>query len=323
MCGAGVSGSYLANLLQDHELEVYDGSNQRGCRCGWGSSETLLRAKVEKVGLDLGDYILCKPKWAVLNGIRFRVANGIIIDKRGMLRDLTKNIKVRPHYVTFNEFPKADIIVNATAKPLNPEQICYTIQWKMKILSLPEKTVFLWFSPKRIGYGWIFPLDPHGNCFHVGAGSLYGTMDAIALVKEMLDGYNLYNFHILKTYCGCQKELHFGQNLPIFQDNVVSIGEAVGCVHPLTGEGILPSIRSAELLAESLHEPTFPMNYAFKIEEIIQEYQDSFQALETLKHHRRLGMIQIIQAMTKRMKQRTQPEVTWTAKLKALLKFVL
>lgn len=317
--GAGVAGSYLANLLfEDCEIAVYDGYARRGCRCGWGSSLSLLKPKLEKIGLDLDDYVLCKPEFAFWNGIHFQVRNSVVFNKPQVLKDMTKDIEVVPNYVNFDQLPWCDVIVNATGKPLLSEQICYTVQWKMKLDEPEEKTAYVWFSPQLIGYAWVFPLS--GKMFHVGGGSIYGTMDAVSIAKRMLDSYDLT---IKKVICGCKKKLSFGRNLPVFQDNIVSVGEAVGCVHPLTGEGILPSIRSAELLAESLRDPSFPMNYVFKLEEITGQYREAFEALETLKHHRRLGMIKFIRTMTKRLKGRTQPEVNWWGKMQALMKFLV
>lgn len=322
--GAGVSGSWLANLLRDdYDLEVYDGYKRRGCRCGWGSSLSLLQSQLAKTGLDLADYWLCKPTEVDLNGVRFKVKDGIFFNKPKLLQDLTRGIEIIPRNVDLDQLKQgkltvnADLIVNATSKPLRPEGICHTVQWKTQLDGAEEKTTYVWFSPQRVGYSWIFPL---GNSYHVGAGSIYGTMQAIALVKEML---NAHNFTIKRTFCGCQKPLYFGQNLPVALNDIVCVGEAVGCVHPLTGEGILPSIRSVELLAESLDKPSFPLNYAFKVQNIIQKYEEAYEALDTLCTHRRLGMIKVIRTMTKRLKKRTQPDVTWTGKLKALLKFVV
>jgi flavin-dependent dehydrogenase len=41
---------------------------------------------------------------------------------------------------------------------------------------------------------------------------------------------------------------------PIFNGKIVGVGEAIGTVHPLLGEGTIPSLQCAELLAENLHD---------------------------------------------------------------------
>ena len=319
--GAGVAGGYLANLIHDNFV-IYDGWKQRGCRCGWGSSKSLLDKKLKTIGLNLYNYYLCSPDWMLLNGLRFRVLNGIMFDKRRMVQDMTKGIDVIPRYVDNLQNLKADIVINATGNPLIESQVSYTVQWKVKLEGAEERVVYIWWDPKRIGYGWMVPLDEDGKIFHVGAGSLFGSIAATSLTKEMLAGYKL---KIGKVYCGCEKKLDFGSNLPVFGNSgrVVSVGEAVGCVHPLTGEGILPSIKSAEFLAESLEENGFPMNYLFKVEEIIKEYSEAQACLEMLKKHRRRGIIKVVGVMRERAKKRTQPQVNRIGKLKALMKFLL
>ena len=320
--GAGVAGSYLANLIQDKfDFVVYDGWKRRGCRCGWGSSKSLLDKKLKTIGLDLYSYYLCSPDWMLLNGLRFRVLNGVMFDKRMMLRDMTKGIEVIPRYVDLHKDNiRADVVVNATGNPLIESEASYTVQWKVDLEGAEEKTVYIWWDPKRIGYGWMAPLDEEGKIFHVGAGSLLGSIEAVSLTKEMLTGYSL---KIQRVYCGCEKKLDFGLDLPVFDGNIVSVGEAVGCVHPLTGEGILPSMRSAELLAESIGEPDFPMTYIFKVEEVLKDYSEAFQALELLKKHRRRGMIKVVKVMAERVKTRTQPKVNRIGRLKALMKFLM
>lgn len=319
--GAGVAGSYLANLIHD-KFVIYDGWKKRGCRCGWASSKSLLDKKLRRIGLDLYSYFLCSIDWMLLNGLRFRVLNGVMFDKRRMLQDMTKGIDVIPRYVDNLQNLRADVVINATGNPLIKSQAYYTVQWKVQLEGAEGRGIYIWFDPKRIGYAWIGPLDEDGKIFHVGACSLFGSIAAMSLTKEMLAGYKL---KISKVYCGCHKKLDFGSNLPVLGNSgrVVSVGEAAGCVHPLTGEGILPSIKSAEFLAESLEENGFPMNYLFKLEEIIKEYSEAQACLEMLKKHRRLGTIKIVRVVAGRAKWRTKPQVNSLGKLKLLMKFLV
>lgn len=321
--GMGVAGSYLTRLIRDdYEVVGYDFSKRRGCECAWGSTRSLLRAKLLNVGLNLRDYELCVPEWGYLNGVGFRVTDGVFFDKRRMIHDLMPEVVFRR--VSFEEKFDADLVVNATAKPLLPKPASkrevireYTVQWMAQLIGAEPKTMYTWFSPKRVGYGWCFPLDEEAKLFHVGAGILDGTVESAGLIKEML---RKYQFRMGKVGCGCSKTLHVGGNFPILEGNVVSVGEAAGCVHPLTGEGVLPSMESAEFLAESLKCNDSLYTYLSKMHGLHVEYKHAFSALETLKRHKRLGMIKVFKVMNERMKNRTKPVVNWKDKLKILWK---
>jgi len=319
--GAGVAGSYLTALLRDDfEVVVYDSSSsRRGCSCAWGSTRSLLRSKLLNVGLNLQDYVLCVPQQGFINGVCYRVADGVFFDKRKMIRDLVP--EVVPRHVSFEEEFDTDLIVNATAKPLaKAETVNYTIQWKARVIGAESKTVYFWLDPDHVGYGWIFPLDEEGKLFHVGAGTLDGTVESVGLVLETLKRYKLRI--VGKAICACWRPLYIGRNMPIVKDNIVSIGEAAGCVHPLTGEGILPSIQSAEFLAESLKQNDSLYTYVSKLQEFLAGYEEAFDALETVKKHRRLGMIKVFKVLSKRMTRRTKPAISWQKKLKFLWKCV-
>lgn len=321
--GAGVSGSWLTRLIQDRlNIEVFDPNPKRGCFCGWGSTRTLLDAKTRKVGLDPSDYALCKPNFNYTNGIGLKVTDAVMFNKRKMLRDLTEGVKISPkavHCLTWNNGQR--LLVNATGKPLSLEGcfVNYMVQWKMRLKAAETETTYAWLDPKQIGYGWAFPLDEEAKVFHVGAGTLDSYVESASLTNEVLKNYGL---KVEKVYCGCWRPLYTGRHFPILEKSTVSIGEAAGCVHPLTGEGILPSIESAEFLAESLRKNDSFYSYVSKMHGLLTEYNKAFKALETWQNHRRLGWIRAFRVMSKRIKQRTKPLPSWKDKLDLLTKLL-
>ncbi len=318
VCGAGVAGSYLSCLIRDDfEVVVYDGSRRRGCECAWGSTRSLLRAKLLNVGLNLHDYVLCVPQQGYINGVCYRVADGVFFDKRKMIRDMVE--EVVPRHVSFEEFHDADLVVNATAKPLGKAEAIYTVQWKARVIGADPKTVYFWLDPKRVGYGWAFPLDEEAKLFHVGAGTLDGTVESVGLIKETLKRYKL---QIGKVTCGCWRPLYIGRNMPVLKGNIVSIGEAAGCVHPLIGAGILSSMESVEFLAESLKQNDSLYTYMSKLQRFLAGYEQAYDALETAKKHKRLGMIKVYKVLSARMSRRTKPVISWQKKLKFLWKCI-
>jgi len=333
IAGAGVAGSYLSRLIRDkYDMEICDANAKRGCQCAWGSIRSLLDGKVRKTGLCLSDYVLCTPTSAYVNRVNCEVRDLVVFDKRRFLTELTEGITVTPTNLSL-ELRSDSLLVNATGVPLGipslartqSSTVSYTIQWKMRLAKGEKRACYVWIDLRRVGYGWGFPLDEEGRVFHVGAGTLYSYAESAALANEMLRRYGL---GIEKVYCGCSRPLRTGRfptvlgNETFPKGTVVSLGEAAGCVYPLGGEGIIPSIESAEFLAESLEDRSLD-RYLLKLGELLENYQDTYAALETLKTHRLLGIVKAVRATGKRAKMQARPTLNWKNKLQLLTTLAL
>ncbi len=130
---------------------------------------------------------------------------------------------------------------------------CAILEGKNK---LEKSRIYIFFRAYK-GYGWIFPLDE--NRFNIGCGT-FG--------EDNLN-YNLNNIYKefindphIKKYCpeSNYQEIWKGSYpLPsigiiencLFGDNILIIGDAAGFVSPISGEGILPSIVSGQVAAET------------------------------------------------------------------------
>lgn len=332
IAGAGVAGSYLSRLLYGrYDMEVYDANAKRGCQCAWGSIQSHLDGKLRKVGLSLSDYVLCTPTFAYVNRVNCEVRDLVVFDKRRFLAELTEGIAVAP--INLSLEPRLDsVLVNATATPLQMPSLAmqsstssYTIQWKMRLANGEKNACYVWIDLRRLGYGWGFPLDEEGKVFHVGAGTVCSYAESAALTHEML---RIYDLGIEKVYCACSRPLLTGR-FPLVLGNetfpkgtVVSLGEAAGCVFPLGGEGIIPSIESAEFLAESLEDGSLD-RYVLRLGELLENYRDTYAALETLKTHRLLGVVKAVRAAGKRAKMQARPTLNWKNKLRLLTRLAL
>jgi flavin-dependent dehydrogenase len=89
------------------------------------------------------------------------------------------------------------------------------------------------YFPSGTGYYWEFPMKGYS---HIGAGS-----DDLGRIQRELSGYSgnrvlARNIRLSPLF----DHLHRG--------NIVGVGEAIGTVSPITGEGIGPSLESAEIL---------------------------------------------------------------------------
>ena len=203
IAGAGVAGTYFARLLKNEGVKftLYDVTRRRGHYCGWGIPYSLIKEKLDKVGLDVDDYVLCRVKQYYINGVKVELKNVAVIDKPRLLEDLRKGIIIRYRCISFLK-PRKKMVVNATGKPLGKHYKIVTTQRKIKTAKLDEKTVYIHINFRKNGYAWAFPLNDEGNLLHLGAGCY--RFSPAQLESER---YNRYSFETKEAYITCRKEI--------------------------------------------------------------------------------------------------------------------
>lgn len=306
IAGAGISGTYFARLLKNEgvEFNLYDVTRRRGHHCAWVTYYSFMKEKLGKVGLDVDDYVLCRIKHYYLNGVKIEIKNVFVIDKPKLLKDLRRGIKITYRRIVLSR-PRKKLVVNATGKPLGKHDKIVTTQRKIKTAKLEEKTVYVHINYGKTGCAWAFPLNDEGNLFHLGA-ACYGFSPT--LLEDELCGR--YEIEAKEAYCKCGRELNiFKSIIPVVVDNVVSIGEAAGCVYPITGEGILPAMETAEWLTHSLKHGTYPQEYLARVEEMQESYSKVWKAWKLMKKHPRLGWVLGLVDNMKRSEVRSAPLV--------------
>jgi flavin-dependent dehydrogenase len=259
ICGAGLVGSYLHRLLSQAGFEritIFDKPAPPNTSCGinpcaWGTSigfEELLK----DAGLDPRKYLLRTFDSMIMNGIKVNT-KAMVIDKPRLIADLLKGTQVTRAPVIANEF---DRIIDATGfdraflPATNKDVIFYCVQYRVS----SQETHELGIDISNLGYAWRFPMSHHQ--YHIGAGSV-----AIAphLMLEKL-GWLGNSSQI----CACTGRIRFTAphfSLPFVDTTkyencpVWGVGEAIGCVSPLVGEGIIPGLKSARLLLANWENP--------------------------------------------------------------------
>jgi flavin-dependent dehydrogenase len=93
-----------------------------------------------------------------------------------------------------------------------------------------------------------------------------------------------YGFEKLGSICSCDGPLHLidPKKADLVKNNIVSIGGAVGCVHPITGEGILTSMQSAWLLAKVLKNDDSLSQYEQSVKKPSPEYESSYRVFRLM-----------------------------------------
>lgn len=244
--GAGIAGSYLYRLLKnetEHELEIHDKPHTNPCGinpCAWGTSKGF-EDLVKEIGLNPDNYILMRHSRIKIDKETVR-AYALTIDKPKLIRDMLGSAHVKLGTVIPDKF---DLIVDATGveraflPSINGDITLPCVQTKAEIENT-EMRIHI----SRIGYSWIFPIS--NKTAHIGAGSL--VVKPADILSEMLPSG-------CKNICSCANRVRItspSHSLPFTNGKVWGVGEAIGCVAPLAGEGIIPSMISAKILRHNL-----------------------------------------------------------------------
>lgn len=255
--GAGMAGAYLYRLLQgrNHTVSIFD--KRPGTRCGitpcaWGTSRGF-RALVADAGLDPALYILQHFDYILLEGLRLK-ADLMTFDKQRLIQDLLQGAVVDYSPPNFGEFDRvidATGVARALLPPLEGDLILPCIQYRLETKISLDNQIKL----GRIGYAWCFPLS--GGEYHLGCGSLLSDP------RPILQGLGWMDDRDRKILCACEGKIRL--TAPIHSQPFVAagaagevwgVGEAIGCVAPLAGDGIVPGMRSVQLLLQWWDDPS-------------------------------------------------------------------
>ncbi|KAA8923055.1 NAD(P)/FAD-dependent oxidoreductase [Thermoplasma sp.] len=253
--GLGISGLYLYERLRQGGFNVSGFDIKRPdfyIPCAYATNLYLMKPFMSKIGVDFEEYVFHHAESIILAGergmsVEFRSAGLVTFDRNRLQMDLMGGIAMKNDQ-------DADIVVDATGISRyylgrDPGDITYYTKEYLTDRSSHDDFYFL-FLERGNGYLWEFPLDK--GHFHVGVGSrVYDDLHRIDQQERIkITGRKI-------------------RMKPLFESarrgNIVGIGEAVGTVSPLTGEGILPSIESAELLYDLISHGSDP-------DEVIRSY---------------------------------------------------
>ena len=274
--GIGVAGAYLMNQLSDNkDIDVvgYERlqEDQHDAVCAWATCNNVMKVYAKKCGLNFEKYILHDGKHMTVDvdknintnrdkndSINIKLKGMVSYDKLKLIQDMIKGTKIE-----FGKVPKKenlesefDLIVDSTGfhrnylPKLEYEMWIPCVQYKVKYNNsndLPYDDFFLKAFPSMSGYFWYFPL---GNGYaHIGAGDF---------TKKI---HNTFVDNFLRKY-KCEILKKVGRPVRIspplksqpFTDGkkTIGVGESIGTVYPLLGEGIIPSTICADLFIQNL-----------------------------------------------------------------------
>lgn len=269
--GIGVAGAYLMNQLSDlHDVQVKGfermPEKEHDAVCAWATCDNVMKDYAKQCGLNLENYILHdgkKMKVDVGDGtnssknIEINLKGMVSYDKLRLIQDMIKGTDI-----SFQKAPNKaaledeyDIIVDSTGfhrhylPKLKNELWIPCIQYKVKYDNTPFDDFYLKAFPSLSGYFWYFPL---GNGYaHIGSGDFQRKQTHIFMESFM----KKYPCQVLKKVGRPVRITPPSHCLP-FTDGrkTIGVGESIGTVYSLLGEGIIPSTICAQLFVENLYD---------------------------------------------------------------------
>jgi flavin-dependent dehydrogenase len=261
IAGAGTTGAYCYRLLKKQGLNVhiYDGKHKTACGinpCAWGTSRGFMELTSE-AGLTPEKYILQRFESVLMDDVHLK-GELMTFDKPVFIRDLLEGAELMEGPVQVNRY---DRIIDATgvSRSLLPsikdDLLLPAIQHRIKTEEKLENRIKL----RGIGYSWCFPLGSQG--YHIGCGTLIG--DPAVYLKQLgwlpkgpPEGTS-------QTLCACVGRLRLTgpyHSQPFYVDGapqgIWGVGESIGCVAPLAGDGIVPGMKSVQLLLKHWEDPS-------------------------------------------------------------------
>jgi flavin-dependent dehydrogenase len=252
IAGAGVAGSYLGKMLTErgHDVELYEASKneQHWPVCAWGASRHMLEKFSIQAGLNFKDYILHVGKILRMelpgNKEEYLDLKGLVTyDKHRWEGDLLKDLKLTYGFrCTKQTFPtdKYDYVIDCTGLhrsllPYSKEDFLIpAYEYLVENVHDIDEFYVIGYKGAR-GYFWYFPLEKGRG--YMGAGDIdrkyYGVGEFFKIHPDT---------RIVKKIGRPIRLAPPKRMEPFFDSNIIGVGESIGCVFPMLGEGIIPSL---------------------------------------------------------------------------------
>ncbi len=287
IAGLGCAGSYLLRRLKDNGFAVKGFDPKRPdfyIPCGYAANYSSMKLFMDKAGLDFESYVLSRAGSVTFTGtgmpdIIFDSAGLCTFDKNRLEKDMLEGTGYETKKLGGNH----DLIVDATGisrsllGQAESDFTMYTMEYVSE--TAEHKDFYFRYFPKGQGYFWEFPL---GSLYHVGAGS-----SSLELIRE-----SLRDSMPMKT-TGRKIRLK-----PLFDQmtggKIIGVGESIGTVSPITGEGIVPSIECADILYEVLRRrdtlDEIRLDYEKSVRKRFSHYVKLYSLLQSYRSGKRVSL---------------------------------
>lgn len=260
----GVAGAYLLNRIPtEHHVEAFEMRAPKNWYtvCAWGTSEPFISEMVKKAGFNFSDYILHRGRTMTVDlgdeQLEIKLKGLVTYDKHKLTHDMMEGKDVHwGEQVSgkSNGLEGFDLLVDATGlqRALLPkvkeDLMIPSLEYQVKSKDLPYDDFVIKPYPGLTGYWWYFPLGD--GMAHVGAGDLRGRY------RGELDQFvKKYNCEVIRRIGRPVRVTPPKFCEPFFSGKAVGVGESIGTVYPMLGEGIIPSMQCVDLFVDHIGDP--------------------------------------------------------------------
>jgi flavin-dependent dehydrogenase len=318
IAGAGVCGSYLGHMLTvgGHEVEVFESSkpDAHWPVCAWGASRHMLEKFSANAGLEFERYIL-----HVGETLKMELPNNVVenLELRGLVTydkqkwetELLNGVRV--HYAqkcTKESFPfeEYDYVLDCTGlhRSLLPrsEEDFLIPAYEFLVDNVHGRDEFYVIGYKGAkGYFWYFPLDS-GRAY-IGAGDVEKKYFGVA------EFFRDHPEAQIKKKIGRPIRLAPPKRMqPFYENNIIGVGESIGCVFPMLGEGIIPSLICSDLFLQIFNKNPGRFDYRRYRKNVLDrfDYYDDVYRIVRLKMEGKLSTVRhvnLLMSMYRHMKK--------------------
>ena len=309
IAGAGVAGSYLGNMLQKrgHDVEIFEASKKdhHWPVCAWGASRHMLERFSKQAGLDFSNYIFhvgqqLKIELPNNNEESLELKGLVTYNKLGWETDLLKNVKVTYGVKVTREafaFDKYDYIVDCTGlhRSLLPKSgqdfLIPAYEYLLENVRGADDFYVIGYKGAK-GYFWYFPLgDGRG---YMGAGDIEKKYHGIETFFKQHPEAKVVKKIGRPIRLAPPKRME-----PFFDDNIIGVGESIGCVFPMLGEGIIPSLLCCNIFLDVLDRSKGKFDFKQYRKKVLDtfDYYDDVYKIVRLKMDSKLRTVRHIHLM--------------------------
>ncbi|MEM0442825.1 MAG: NAD(P)/FAD-dependent oxidoreductase [Candidatus Caldarchaeum sp.] len=285
--GLGVAGSYLVRRLSmlGYEVRGFERQPLESFKaiCAWGTSRNAMKQLLRNVDFDFDDFLLhLGGKLTLDNGARtsdIPLKGLCTYDKASLEVELARGLDVAYGSPAELEYllKRFDLVVDATGvtRALLPrpssDEVVPCFEYRMRYLNgKPYDDFYVRIFSRWTGYLWYFPLGEDEA--YLGAGDMQSNQ-----VREVNSFSKRHGGEVVVKVGKAVRITPPELSQPIVSGKVVGVGESVGTVYPMLGEGIVPSLECAELFVENIDDLD---SYVQKVLERFKPFADVYRMVK-------------------------------------------